>query len=85
MDAQHRKILKKFGESVRERRRRLGVSQEKLAEFADLHRTYVADIERGNRNVGLVNIIRLADDLGVEPGELVNPCTKGTRLSQEKG
>jgi transcriptional regulator with XRE-family HTH domain len=84
MDVQHRKILKEFGKSVRAHRQRLGVSQEKLAEFADLHRTYVADIERGNRNVGLVNIVRLADALGVEPGELVNPCTKGTHLSQEK-
>ena len=60
-------------------RLRLGVSQEKLAELADLHRTYVADIERGNRNVGLVNIVRLADALGVEPGELVNPCAKRAR------
>lgn len=84
MDVQSRKILKRFGEAVRMHRQRLGVSQEKLAELADLHRTYVADIERGNRNVGLVNIIRLAEALEVEPGELVNACAKGARSRKGK-
>lgn len=47
-----------------------GISQEALAEEADLHRTYVSSVERGERNVSLVNIARLATALGVEIREL---------------
>ena len=65
------KVLRSFGQAVRDRRIELCLSQEKLAELADLHRTYVADIERGTRNVGLLNIVRLGDALGVPPGRLL--------------
>ncbi len=47
-----------------------GWSQEALAEAAGLHRTYVSGIERGERNVGIDNVERLAGALGVEIGEL---------------
>jgi transcriptional regulator with XRE-family HTH domain len=60
-----------FGARVRERRAALGLSQEKLAERADLHWTYVGQIERGERNLGLVNILRLAAALKVDAAELV--------------
>lgn len=70
MKRPHERVLRAFGQAVRLRRRELGLSQEKLVELADLHRTYVADIERGTRNVGLVNIVRLADALGVTVGSL---------------
>jgi transcriptional regulator with XRE-family HTH domain len=43
-----------------------GLSQEQLAERAGIHRTYVADIERGQRHVGLVNVARLAAALEVD-------------------
>lgn len=46
------------------------LSQEKLAELCGLHTTYVSGIERGQRNVGLVNIVRLARGLRVKAGEL---------------
>ena len=49
-----------FGAAIRKRRKELGLSQEELAERADLHRTYVSDVERGSRNVSLENIERLA-------------------------
>ena len=48
-----------FGNAVRLRRKELGLSQEKLAEQANLHRTYLADVERGERNVSLENIVAL--------------------------
>jgi len=52
-----------FGTSVRDRRNTLGISQEELAERANLHRTYVSDIERGIRNPSLDSIERLAHAL----------------------
>ena len=55
-----------FGRRLREVRRKKGVSQESLAAEADLHRTYVSSVERGERNISLVNIARLATALGVE-------------------
>ena len=52
-------------------RKKRGFSQETLAEVADLHRNYVSDIERGVRNVALVNIVKLALALRIDPGELL--------------
>ena len=60
-----------FGKNLRERRLALGLSQEELAEHADLHRTYVGSAERGERNVSLENIVRLADALKVKPSDLL--------------
>ncbi|HVE47476.1 MAG TPA: helix-turn-helix transcriptional regulator [Acidimicrobiales bacterium] len=60
-----------FGQRLRDRRLELGLSQEALAEAAGLHRNYVGSVERGERNIALVNILRIAGALGVDPGELV--------------
>lgn len=54
------KIQSHFGTAVRARRKHLGISQEELAERAGLHRTYVADVERGARNLSLGSIEKLA-------------------------
>lgn len=63
-------LLLKFGESLRLHRESAGHSQEKLAELADLDRTYISDIERGNRNPGIKNIAKLAKALGTTTSEL---------------
>lgn len=59
-----------FGLRVRSIREAKGLSQEHLAEIAGLHRTYVSSLERGQRNVGLDNILALAKALDVTPAEL---------------
>ena len=59
-----------FGSTLRELREQRGYSQEELAERAQLHRNYVGGIERGERNVGLENIVKLAKALAVPPGSL---------------
>jgi transcriptional regulator with XRE-family HTH domain len=64
-----------FGARVRDRRTALGLSQESLAERCDLHRTYVGSLERGERNVALLNILRLARGLELDAGELVKGLT----------
>lgn len=65
-----------FGARVRARRLELGLSQEALAAAAGLHRTYAGSVERGERNVALLNIVRLASALEIDPSELV----RGLRL-----
>ncbi|WP_082782336.1 helix-turn-helix domain-containing protein [Acetobacter senegalensis] len=63
-------IQKKFGNGVRKRRKLLGMSQEELADACDLDRTYIGGVERGERNVSLVNIHRISIALSVSLSEL---------------
>lgn len=58
-------VLERFGIRLREMRLRKGISQEKLAALSGLHRTYVSSVERGERNISLLNIEKLATALGV--------------------
>lgn len=62
-----------FGGSIRRRRQELGLSQEALAHRVGLDRTYVSSVERGERNPGLENILRLAEGLDVPPSRLFEP------------
>lgn len=63
-------ILIKFGHNVQLRRKALGVTQEKLAEMAGLHRTYIGMIERAEKNITLLNIEKLARALNVSINQL---------------
>jgi transcriptional regulator with XRE-family HTH domain len=62
--------LKEFGNRVRELRLEKGYSQEKLAELASLHRNYIGMVERGERNMTLLNIKKIARALNIETKEL---------------
>jgi len=64
-------ILIKFGEKVRELRRLKGISQEELADRANLHRTYIGMIERAEKNITLINIEKIANALEVKISDLL--------------
>jgi len=65
-----------FAENLRKARLAKGLSQEDLAELANLHRTYVGSVERAERNVSIDNIERLAIALGVSPALLLKAGAK---------
>jgi transcriptional regulator with XRE-family HTH domain len=66
---QHRKIL---GETIRSFRKRNGISQERLAEKAELHHNYIGEIERGEKAATIDTLIKIAKALGIRPRELLN-------------
>ena len=63
-------ILEVFGKNLRKYRTNLGISQEKFAEMCNLHRTYISDVERGQRSISLGNVQKVADALKIEPYKL---------------
>jgi transcriptional regulator with XRE-family HTH domain len=75
MRAVNQMDLQRFGARVRAERERLGVSQEELADRAEMHRTYLGGVERGERNVGVLNVLRIARALGVAPALLLRDFT----------
>lgn len=64
-------IQKRFGDRIRDIRKRQKLSQESLALTCELDRTYIGGVERGERNISLVNICKIAEALGVDPKELL--------------
>jgi len=63
-------VLEKFGQNVREKRENLGLSQESLAHAAELDRTYIGGIERGERNPTLISAVRIAKALKSSVSEI---------------
>lgn len=63
-------ILSRFGQKVRAVRKGKNLSQEDLAGRSDLDRTYIGGVERGERNISLINIEKLAKALGVDAKDL---------------
>lgn len=69
-DQKEEEIKKGFGGRLRQIRKKKGLSQENLALTCDLDRTYIGGVERGERNISLVNIYKIAEALGISVREL---------------
>jgi transcriptional regulator with XRE-family HTH domain len=63
-------FLKNLGERIRKLREEKGLSQEKLSFACNLHRTYISSVERGERNIAVINLAKVADALGVSLNQL---------------
>ena len=64
-------FLRVLGQVLAARRREVGISQEELAHRSRLNRTYIADVERGARNVAVLNLVKLAEGLDTELSDLL--------------
>ena len=64
-------INKRVGLNIRKYREKKGWSQEQLAFEADLHRAYIGQIERGEKNIGLINLEKIAKALNIELDNLL--------------
>jgi transcriptional regulator with XRE-family HTH domain len=69
--ATHSSHQKKIGEAIRKHRKNAGMSQEKLAEKADLHPVYLGEVERGREAVSVRALVRISKALGIRLRELV--------------
>ncbi len=63
--------LKKVGQRIREARQTVGQSQENFARICGLDRTYISDVERGERNISLLNLKKIADALSLSADQLL--------------
>jgi len=68
-----------FGKAMRKFRTAAGLSQEALADLAGIHRTYVGDVERGERNISVVNMVRLSSALGVRLSQIIQEMERHLR------
>ena len=73
-------LLREFGDRLRTARRQAGLSQEALAHQAGLHRTYIGSVERGERNIALLNILTLATVLGADASTLLTGLRRPPHL-----
>jgi transcriptional regulator with XRE-family HTH domain len=76
---QDKRIKSEFGKALRRVRNEAGISQEALADLAGIHRTYVGDVERGERNVSLLNMMRLSVALGTQLNHIIAEMERNLR------
>lgn len=68
-------VLLRLGGAIRAARKATGMSQEAFADLIEIDRSHMGKIERGERNLSLLNLKRIADGLGVMPSELLRTCS----------
>ncbi len=73
------KLRRVLGRVIRGRRAFLGFSQEGFADKVGIHRTYMGAIERGERNMTLSNLVKLADAFGISPSQLLVEAEKAMK------
>ena len=66
-------VLIQLGKRVRALREQRGISQEALADLAEIHRNYISQIEGGKRNLSFYNLVKIARALKVTPSKLLDP------------
>ncbi|MCY7912992.1 helix-turn-helix domain-containing protein [Bacillus haynesii] len=76
-------ILKVLGETIKQRRTTLKISQEKYAELCNVHRTYISQIERGLKNVSVKVLFSLAENLNTTPSELIKEVEQQLESKKE--
>lgn len=71
-----KKYICSLGEVIRKKRSKLGYSQESFASEVGLHRTYIGSIERGEKNLTIRNLIRIAEKLEIPPSKILKDAEK---------
>jgi transcriptional regulator with XRE-family HTH domain len=74
MNLKESAFLRELGDRIRERRTALKLTQEELGERCGLHRTFIGSVERGERNVAILNLWQIARTLRVPLAELLSPA-----------
>jgi transcriptional regulator with XRE-family HTH domain len=72
MNISDKKAQKQLGKVIRDKRKALGYSQEAFASECGVHRTYMGAVERGERNISIMNIIRISNRLNILPSQLLS-------------
>jgi transcriptional regulator with XRE-family HTH domain len=66
-------VLVQLGKRIRTLREQRGISQEALADLAEIHRNYISQIEGGKRNLSFFNVVKIARALKVSASKLLEP------------
>jgi len=71
-EAKQQQYLVKLGDNIRAARKRKGYSQEEFAEIAGFSRSYYTEIETGKRNISVLNLVKIMEVLGIDPGRFID-------------
>ena len=80
---EYRELQRSLGQTIRDLRSSRGYSQESFAHAVGLHRTYISDIERGERNVSLHNLVRIANTLDMSLSHLLGIAERSLKQVME--
>ena len=80
---EYRELQRSLGQTIRDLRKNRGYSQETFAQAVGLHRTYISDIERGERNVSLHNLVRIANTLELPLSQLLGIAERSLKPMME--